>query len=317
MGKETFDVLILIGRPASGKSEIIDFLSHTSPESRRGRFHIADLQILDDFPMLWTWFEEDRILSERLGQPRLYTGADGTFRYPYLWHLLIERISLEYAKLVRHQNESLRFPSYWNGPLEGMARCAQAAHGTQPDTVQRQRYRQAAQAQEGQGDGERLNQYQQRAADRPRERKQLDDRRRAAADQRRRDAGRVQQAEEDRRQGERHQGDCPQGQRRTAEQRTARLVPSVQAGHHLDPQADRRAHHRGGGQQPIERLQPFPFGLAGATPRQVVFQKSDLCAVETIVQPLRHHLASLFTTHSSFLLRSSLPMYAGRGGAAI
>jgi len=122
MGKDTFDVLILIGRPASGKSEIIDFLSHTSPESRQGRFHIADLQILDDFPMLWTWFEEDRILSERLGQPRLHTGADGTFRYPYLWHLLIERISLEYAKLVRHQNESLRFPSYWNGPLEGMVR---------------------------------------------------------------------------------------------------------------------------------------------------------------------------------------------------
>ena len=101
MGEDTFDVLILIGRPASGKSEILDLLMRTSPEDRRRRFHIADVDVLDDFPMLWTWFEEDHILSERLGQPRLHTDADGYFRYPYLWHLLIERLSLEYGKQLR------------------------------------------------------------------------------------------------------------------------------------------------------------------------------------------------------------------------
>ncbi len=101
MGKDTLDVLVLIGRPASGKSEIIDFLMHTPPEVRRCRFHVADLDILDDFPMLWTWFEEDHILNERLGQPRLYTDTDGYFKHLYLWHLLIERISLEYHKRLR------------------------------------------------------------------------------------------------------------------------------------------------------------------------------------------------------------------------
>jgi len=101
MGKSTFAVLVLIGRPASGKSEIIDFLRHAPPDFRRRRFYIADLDVLDDFPMLWTWFEEDRLLSERLGQPKLYTGADGHFQYPYLWHLLIERLSLEYHKRRR------------------------------------------------------------------------------------------------------------------------------------------------------------------------------------------------------------------------
>ena len=101
MGKDTFDVLILIGRPASGKSEIIDLLMHTAPEARRRRFHVAGLDVLDDFPMLWAWFEEDRILSERLGQPRLHTDADGYFRYPYLWQLLIERLSLEHGKRLR------------------------------------------------------------------------------------------------------------------------------------------------------------------------------------------------------------------------
>jgi hypothetical protein len=101
MGKNIFDVLILIGRPASGKSEIIDFLVNTPLELRRRKFHVADLDVLDDFPMLWTWFEEDRILGERLGQPRLYTDPYGYFKHSYFWHLLIERFSVEYHKRLR------------------------------------------------------------------------------------------------------------------------------------------------------------------------------------------------------------------------
>lgn len=101
MGNDTFDVLILIGRPASGKSEIIDFLKHTAPDIRRSRYHIAELEVIDDFPMLWTWFEEDRILSQRLGQPRLYTDEGGYFKPPSYWHLLTERLSLDYQKRRR------------------------------------------------------------------------------------------------------------------------------------------------------------------------------------------------------------------------
>jgi hypothetical protein len=101
MDKNAFDTLILIGRPASGKSEIIDFLMRTPPDVRRSRFHMADLDVIDDFPMLWTWFEEDHILSARLGQPRLHTDAAGYFKSGYLWHLLIERINLEYHKRLR------------------------------------------------------------------------------------------------------------------------------------------------------------------------------------------------------------------------
>ena len=101
MDHDTFDVLILIGRPASGKSEIIDFLKHAAPDVRCGRYHIGELDILDDFPMLWTWFEEDHILSQQLGQPRLYTDEDGYFKHPTYWHLLIERLSLDYQKSLR------------------------------------------------------------------------------------------------------------------------------------------------------------------------------------------------------------------------
>jgi hypothetical protein len=102
---EIFDVILLIGRPASGKSEIIDFLKHA--DDRQKRFHVGELDVLDDFPMLWTWFEEDDLLSRKLDLPRLHTDAEGYFDPPELWQLLIERLSLEYHK-------RLRDPSYQN-----------------------------------------------------------------------------------------------------------------------------------------------------------------------------------------------------------
>ncbi|HOA23038.1 MAG TPA: hypothetical protein PK801_10010 [Aggregatilineales bacterium] len=95
-----FDILILIARPAAGKSEIIHYLKQVPDDERVRRFHIGPFVEIDDFPMLWTWFEEDDIL-ERLGYPRLHTDAEGYFKDRVLWHLLIERISLEYAKLMR------------------------------------------------------------------------------------------------------------------------------------------------------------------------------------------------------------------------
>jgi hypothetical protein len=99
--KTTFDTLIIIGRPASGKSEIIHYLTHLPDDIRRERFRIARLDVRDDFPMLWTWFEEDDILSKKFGLPRLHSDEGGYFKYPELWHLLIERLSLDYGKLLR------------------------------------------------------------------------------------------------------------------------------------------------------------------------------------------------------------------------
>ena len=97
----TLNVLILIGRPASGKSEIIDFLTHLPADIRRERFHLAELDIHDDFPMLWAWFEEDAILSQKLGGERLHTDEQSYFLHEYLWHLLIERLDLDYHKRLR------------------------------------------------------------------------------------------------------------------------------------------------------------------------------------------------------------------------
>lgn len=99
--KEIFDKIILLGRPASGKSEIIHYVKNLKLEERKKRFHLGEIKDIDDFPMLWTWFEEDALLEKKFGKPRIHSTPDGYFLYEYLWHLLIERISLDYTKHVR------------------------------------------------------------------------------------------------------------------------------------------------------------------------------------------------------------------------
>ena len=98
--KITFDILTIIARPAAGKSEIIDYLKKIPQEQRVEHFHIGAFEEIDDFPMLWRWFEEDAILS-RMRQPRLHTDDEGYFASAHLWNVLIRLMSLDYHKRVR------------------------------------------------------------------------------------------------------------------------------------------------------------------------------------------------------------------------
>lgn len=100
MAMKNFSILILVARPAAGKSEIIHYLKQIPRDQREQRFHIGELDEIDDFPMLWSWFEEDTLLSE-MGKPRFYTDENGDFKWRYLWDLLIRRIALEYKKHQR------------------------------------------------------------------------------------------------------------------------------------------------------------------------------------------------------------------------
>lgn len=102
---EVFHKIILLGRPASGKSEVINYVKNLTDEERLKRFHLGKIKEIDDFPMLWTWFEEDAILEKKFGKPRIHTTPDGYFIEEYLWHLLIERISMDYAKLIRDRSD--------------------------------------------------------------------------------------------------------------------------------------------------------------------------------------------------------------------
>lgn len=95
-----FKVLLLLARPAAGKSEIIHYLKNLPLEERITRFHVGKLAEIDDFPMIWSWFEEDALL-EKMGRPRLHTDREGYFLHQYQWDLLIERMGLEYTKFQR------------------------------------------------------------------------------------------------------------------------------------------------------------------------------------------------------------------------
>ena len=94
---ERFETIILIGRPAAGKSEVIDFLKKTDETVRATRFHIGPFEEIDDFPFVWESFEIDDLL-ERLGQPRVFTTKGYFFKGDHLWNLFIGRINLEFRK---------------------------------------------------------------------------------------------------------------------------------------------------------------------------------------------------------------------------
>ena len=94
---EHFPILIITGRPASGKSELIDFLKKCNPVERKKRFHIGEFEELDDFVYVWETFEVDDILSQH-GKPRVWTDEKYWFKDHFIWNLYIERINLEYRK---------------------------------------------------------------------------------------------------------------------------------------------------------------------------------------------------------------------------
>jgi hypothetical protein len=104
MSGKSFPILIITGRPAAGKSEVIDFLKKTDLKERLERFHIADFEELDDFVYVWETFETDDMLSKH-GKTRIWTDEKYWFKDDFIWNLYIERISLEYRKkLARNPN---------------------------------------------------------------------------------------------------------------------------------------------------------------------------------------------------------------------
>lgn len=104
MKKNNFPIVLIIGRPAAGKSEVIDYLKHSDANERLDRLHIANFEELDDFVYVWESFEIDDILTKH-GKPRVWTDEKYWFKDHFIWNLYIERINLEYRKkLARDAN---------------------------------------------------------------------------------------------------------------------------------------------------------------------------------------------------------------------
>ncbi len=103
---DIFPVVILIGRPAAGKSEIIDYLKGMPDGARCAKLHLAPFVEIDDFPWVWQIFEDD-LVWERLGRERLLTDSKLYFKDPFTWNFLIGKINLEFEKILARDAEFL------------------------------------------------------------------------------------------------------------------------------------------------------------------------------------------------------------------
>ncbi|MDD5544117.1 MAG: hypothetical protein PHX83_13180 [Acidobacteriia bacterium] len=102
-----FPILIITGRPAAGKSEVIDFLKKCDPAVRLKKYHIASFEELDDFIYVWETFELDDLMAQ-MGQPRVWSDEKYWFKDSYIWDLYIKRLALDYRKKIA------RDPAYHN-----------------------------------------------------------------------------------------------------------------------------------------------------------------------------------------------------------
>lgn len=92
-----FENLFVLGRPASGKSEFLDFMSKLGDDDREERFHLGKMRVLDDFVWLWNKFVEDDIWEKLRGE-RLHSKRSGNLyvlESSDLFDFLMERMNHE------------------------------------------------------------------------------------------------------------------------------------------------------------------------------------------------------------------------------
>jgi len=107
---DIFPIIILNGRPAAGKSEIIDFLKSVPLDERKKKFHIGEFEEFDDFPILWERFEDDD-LYQKNGKDRVYSNDTFTykgetlkgycFKERFFWDFLLQKLSINYSRRLR------------------------------------------------------------------------------------------------------------------------------------------------------------------------------------------------------------------------
>ncbi len=98
---EIFDTLLLLALPASGKSEVRNFLTNKDPEL----FHMGETIQLDDYPYVHIQLVIDEELKA-MGEPRIYHheddagGRNGPFIDAYDWCALIELLNEDYHEIL-------------------------------------------------------------------------------------------------------------------------------------------------------------------------------------------------------------------------
>jgi hypothetical protein len=136
---DIFRHLLVLGRPACGKSEFIDFLKHASPDTRVRRLHIGRFEEVDDFPWLWEKFMEDA-LWERAGYERLYTeeympgnpgmAPKGAHLFDWCMHKFNDVIARQYHGRDDFYRDSTLLIEFSRGGPNGFGRALGMLHRT-------------------------------------------------------------------------------------------------------------------------------------------------------------------------------------------
>jgi hypothetical protein len=128
---DIFRHLLVLGRPACGKSEFIDFLKHAPIDVRRRRLHIGRFDEVDDFPWLWEKFMDDAIWA-RAGYERLYTeeympgnpgmAPKGAKLFDWCMHKFNDVIARQYLGRGEFYADSTLLVEFSRGGAAGFAR---------------------------------------------------------------------------------------------------------------------------------------------------------------------------------------------------
>lgn len=98
---DTFDIVLLLALPASGKSEVRRFLANIEPERLQKEFHIGPNLQLDDFPYVHMMRRADDELA-KLGKDRIFfKSGDRPFIDPKDWGTLIHLLNEDYHDLMK------------------------------------------------------------------------------------------------------------------------------------------------------------------------------------------------------------------------
>lgn len=99
---KVFDVVLLMALPASGKSEIRNFMANIPEERLRKEFHIGQTIQLDDFPYVHMMRRIDDELM-RMGEPRVFYPGEAPLIDGRDWQTLCNLLSEDYMD-IRNRN---------------------------------------------------------------------------------------------------------------------------------------------------------------------------------------------------------------------
>ena len=99
MNSSVFDVVLLMALPASGKSEVRNFMAHLDADRLRTEFHIGENLQLDDFPYVHMMRRIDNEL-QAMGEERIFYPGEEPFVDGRDWGTLCCLLNEDYYDLI-------------------------------------------------------------------------------------------------------------------------------------------------------------------------------------------------------------------------